>query len=237
MSSDRRTPAALPLALVVCVLVVAGVARTPRAAVGKPLTVTAPQHPAAGEAALAPRSRAAIRDWQQSRGASPTRYLNGAEAELLRTAALPPPAVSENSPPSQAPPAVEPDASSVCLRALRKGDVLVVWKLDRLGRNLAHLVNTVQDLGSRGVGLRVLAAQGAQVDTTTRGRPPRVRHLRAAGRLRAGADPQTHGGGGSRPRGLAAERAAAKFALSKAQVRLALILLLERMSPRFEGTL
>ena len=28
-----------------------------------------------------------------------------------------------------------------CLRALRKGDVLVVWKLDRLGRNLAHLVN------------------------------------------------------------------------------------------------
>ena len=33
-----------------------------------------------------------------------------------------------------------------CLRALRKGDVLVVWKLGRLGRNLAHLVNTVQDL-------------------------------------------------------------------------------------------
>ena len=33
-----------------------------------------------------------------------------------------------------------------CLRALRDGDVLVVWKLDRLGRNLAHLVGTVQDL-------------------------------------------------------------------------------------------
>ena len=43
-----------------------------------------------------------------------------------------------------------------CLRALRKGDVLVVWKLDRLGRNLAHLVNTVQDLSARGVGLGVL---------------------------------------------------------------------------------
>ena len=28
-----------------------------------------------------------------------------------------------------------------CVRALRTGDVLVVWKLDRLGRNLAHLVN------------------------------------------------------------------------------------------------
>ena len=35
-----------------------------------------------------------------------------------------------------------------CLWALRKGDVLVVWKLDRLGRNLAHLVNTVQDLSA-----------------------------------------------------------------------------------------
>ena len=68
-----------------------------------------------------------------------------------------------------------------CLRALRKGDVLVVWKLDRLGRNLAHLVNTVQDLSARGVGLLVLAGQGAQIDTHDRGRPPRVRHLRGAG--------------------------------------------------------
>ena len=56
-----------------------------------------------------------------------------------------------------------------CLRALRDGDVLVVWKLDRLGRNLAHLVATVQDLSDRGVGLRVLAGQGAQIDTTTAG--------------------------------------------------------------------
>ena len=54
-----------------------------------------------------------------------------------------------------------------CLRALRKGDILVVWKLDRLGRNLAHLVHTVQDLSAHGVGLRVLAGQGAQIDTTT----------------------------------------------------------------------
>ena len=46
-----------------------------------------------------------------------------------------------------------------CLRALRTGDLLVVWKLDRLGRNLTHLVNTVQNLSTRGVGLRVLAAK------------------------------------------------------------------------------
>lgn len=54
-----------------------------------------------------------------------------------------------------------------CLKALRKGDILVVWKLDRLGRDLKHLVNTVQDLSDRGIGLRVLAGQGAQIDTTT----------------------------------------------------------------------
>ena len=54
-----------------------------------------------------------------------------------------------------------------CVRALRPGDVLVVWKLDRLGRTLAHLVNTVQDLSARGVGRRVLTGQGAQIDTTT----------------------------------------------------------------------
>ena len=52
-------------------------------------------------------------------------------------------------------------------RALKKGDVLVVWKLDRLGRNLAHRVRPVQDLSARSVGLRVLAGQGAQIDTTT----------------------------------------------------------------------
>ena len=54
-----------------------------------------------------------------------------------------------------------------CMRARRAGDVLVVWKLARLGRNLAHSVNTVQTLSARGVGLRVLTGQGAQIDTTT----------------------------------------------------------------------
>ncbi|MDK9718945.1 MAG: recombinase family protein [Trichlorobacter sp.] len=53
------------------------------------------------------------------------------------------------------------------LKALREGDTFVVWKLDRLGRDLRHLVNTVHDLASRGVGFRVLAGHGATVDTTT----------------------------------------------------------------------
>ncbi|WBU30521.1 recombinase family protein [Rhodopseudomonas palustris] len=53
-----------------------------------------------------------------------------------------------------------------CLKALRSGDTLVVWKLDRLGRNLRHLVDTVDDLARRGIGLRVLTGHGA-IDTTT----------------------------------------------------------------------
>ncbi|MGV0870419.1 recombinase family protein [Corynebacterium kalidii] len=54
-----------------------------------------------------------------------------------------------------------------CLKALRDGDTLVVWKLDRLGRDLRHLVTIVDDLTKRGVGLKVLTGQGAAVDTTT----------------------------------------------------------------------
>ena len=107
-----------------------------------------------------------------------------------------------------------------CLRALRDGDVLVVWKLDRLGRNLAHLVGTVKDLSDRGVGLRVLAGQGAQIDTTTAGgrlvfgifaalaefERELIRERTVAG-LKA-----------ARARGRKGGR---RFALSKAQVRLA----------------
>ena len=54
-----------------------------------------------------------------------------------------------------------------CLKSLRKGDTLVDWKLDRIGRDLRHLVNLVHDLTKRGVGLRVLAGEGAAIDTTT----------------------------------------------------------------------
>jgi DNA invertase Pin-like site-specific DNA recombinase len=57
---------------------------------------------------------------------------------------------------------------NACLKSLREGDTLVVWKLDRLGRNLRHLVNTVHDLMERKIGFRVLSGQGANIDTTTR---------------------------------------------------------------------
>src|SRR3954453_6673036 len=56
-----------------------------------------------------------------------------------------------------------------CLKSLRAGDTLIVWKLDRLGRNLRHLVNTIHDLMERQIGLRVLSGQGANIDTTTAG--------------------------------------------------------------------
>ena len=107
-----------------------------------------------------------------------------------------------------------------CLKALRDGDVLVIWKLDRMGRSLHHLVKTVSGLSKRGVGLKVLTGQGAQIDTTT-----------AAGRLPFGifaslAEFESELIRERTMAGLAAARARGrkggrKFALTKAQVRLA----------------
>jgi DNA invertase Pin-like site-specific DNA recombinase len=54
-----------------------------------------------------------------------------------------------------------------CLKALQPGNTLVVWKLDRLGRDLKHLVNVVDDLRQQNVGFKVLKGTGAQIDTTT----------------------------------------------------------------------
>ncbi len=48
----------------------------------------------------------------------------------------------------------------------RKGDILVVWKLDRLGRSLPHLIETVKALESRGVGFRSLKEE---INTTSAG--------------------------------------------------------------------
>ena len=54
-----------------------------------------------------------------------------------------------------------------CLKALRENDILVVYKLDRLGRNLKHLIQTVEDLTKRKIGFKVLSGQGVNIDTTT----------------------------------------------------------------------
>src|SRR3954463_12129940 len=52
------------------------------------------------------------------------------------------------------------------LSHLRPGDTLVVWRLDRLGRSLPHLIETVRKLQERGIGFRSLQEQ---IDTTTSG--------------------------------------------------------------------
>ena len=51
-----------------------------------------------------------------------------------------------------------------CLAYLKAGDMRVVWKLDRLGRSLPHLLGIVTDLKARGVAFRSLTEQ---MDTTT----------------------------------------------------------------------
>jgi DNA invertase Pin-like site-specific DNA recombinase len=52
------------------------------------------------------------------------------------------------------------------LSHLREGDTLVVWRLDRLGRSLRHLINTITELNARGVGFKSLTEN---IDTTTSG--------------------------------------------------------------------
>ena len=44
---------------------------------------------------------------------------------------------------------------------------MVVWKLDRLGRDLRHLVNLIHDLTERGIDLKVLTGQGGAIDTAS----------------------------------------------------------------------
>ncbi len=55
---------------------------------------------------------------------------------------------------------------SKSLEHVRSGDMLLVWRLDRLGRSLSHLIELIQTLESRGVGFKSLTEQ---IDTTTSG--------------------------------------------------------------------
>lgn len=53
-----------------------------------------------------------------------------------------------------------------CLRVLREGDTLVVWRLDRLGRSLEHLVQIIRELEDRKIGFQSLTES---IDTTNAG--------------------------------------------------------------------
>ena len=52
-----------------------------------------------------------------------------------------------------------------CNEVLRRGDTLVVWRLDRLGRSMRHLVNMIEDLKERGIGFRSIS--DGMIDTTS----------------------------------------------------------------------
>lgn len=94
-----------------------------------------------------------------------------------------------------------------CLKSLKPGDVLVVWKLDRLGRSLKHLLMTIDDLAARGVGFKSVSES---IDTTT-----------AAGRMLL----QIVGTLAEFERSLIVERTRAGLAVAKAKGR--------RPGPRF----
>jgi DNA invertase Pin-like site-specific DNA recombinase len=110
------------------------------------------------------------------------------------------------------------------LEVLRAGDTFVVWKLDRLGRSLSHLVETVQDLHQQGIHFKSLQEN---IDTTS-GAGKLVFHLFAAlaeferdlirERTRAGlAAARERGKLGGRPKALRPQQAARVRALYNAR--------------------
>ncbi|MBA3534940.1 MAG: recombinase family protein, partial [Ardenticatenales bacterium] len=117
---------------------------------------------------------------------------------------------------------VERPGLAEALRECRPGDTLIVWKLDRLGRSLPHLVEIVRELGERGVGFRSLQEQ---LDTTTAG-GTLIFHIFAAlaeferdlirDRTKAGlAAARARGRIGGRPKGVDLKKKKAALALKK----------------------
>ena len=112
---------------------------------------------------------------------------------------------------------------TAALDDLRKGDVLVVWKLDRLGRSLRHLIDLVDGLRERGVDFRSLTDQ---IDTSTptgrfffnvMGSLAEMERELIAERTRAGLDAaRAAGRTGGRPRRLTNEKIAAAKQLLQA---------------------
>lgn len=107
-----------------------------------------------------------------------------------------------------------------CLEFLKSRDVLVVWKLDRLGRSLPHLIEIVAGLRARGIGFRSLTES---LDTTTPsgeflfhvfGALAQYERALIQERVRAGLDAaRNRGRRGGRPRRLNAERIDAAHSL------------------------
>ena len=86
-----------------------------------------------------------------------------------------------------------------CLKSLREGDTLVVWRLDRLGRNLADLVGLVAQLEQRKINFESLTEK---IETVLRW-PAGLPRFRGPRGVRAQPDPRKNGSrpqGGSRPR-------------------------------------
>ena len=117
---------------------------------------------------------------------------------------------------------VERPGLAAALSTCRPGDTLVVWKLDRLGRSLPHLVETVRDLAARGVGFKSVQEQ---LDTTTSG-GKLIFHVFAAlaeferdlirERTNAGlAAARARGRKGGRPKGVDLKKQKAALALKK----------------------
>lgn len=111
---------------------------------------------------------------------------------------------------------------AAALEFCRDGDVLVVWKLDRLGRSLPHLVETAQSLAARGIGFRSIQEQ---LDTTTSG-GKLIFHLFASlaeferdlirERTHAGlAAARARGRNGGRPKGIDERKQKAALALKR----------------------